>query len=940
MAESRAGSQGRILARLTLWIEALFARGVCCVCLLMGWLGGVAVYGYDLHVSTPPTVDMGEVLLGELNCVSCHQARPRVLARLGQRNEPVLGRDGLKWTASWLREWLEKPHATKPGTGMPDLLHGMEPAARGEAVDTLTHYLISVQSEAEVPAVGADRSRMEQGAALYHGLGCVTCHAPDERPGDMPVDVFDRARAQSVPLGKLAAKYPAAELTQFLLNPVKYRPSGRMPSFNLNEREASALATYLLREQVPGLADPNQPLQTIAGVRWEYFEGSFSGCTDMDRMTAVSTGETVELNLAMATRQSQFGVRYTGVIDVPQEGEYSFWLLSDDGSVLDINGVRLIDNDGDHGEVEKLGTINLKKGPQSFDLRFYQNGGGYAFKISWAGPGIERQPIPSAVLKRYGQPMLPVGFASFAVDPVKAVKGREWFGRLRCAACHKLSDPSGPVIPMTLPAGLGSLKGKSQAGCLADVVPAGAPKYALTAGQRAALRKTVEGADALAQPLSPRDQVSMTMTRLNCYACHDRDGVGGPEASGRSGWLSVMGDADLGEEGRIPPHLTGVGGKLRVEWIEEVLTQGSKVRPYMRTRMPVFGVAHTGALPGQLSAADLAPDALPEPVTTARDAKYGHLLVGRDGLSCVSCHTFGTHGSLGIPGLALDTMQKRLRWDWFRRYLPDPAALRPGTRMPSFWPEGVAVNDEILEGDTDAQIRSIWAWMGEGIRADVPAGMIRGRRELLPDSEPLIYRNFIEGAGPRAIGVGYPERAHLAWDAGQLRLALMWQGAFIDSARHATDRGVGFEPPLGDSVLKFPAGPSVAILADPAAPWPTTADKSLGYRFKGYSLGDDRRPTFYFEVGGSFVTDRYVPNVDGVDVSFTRTIEVRGVAGRVLWLRVATGDVESMEDGTYQVNGRLSVGLTGATGVVVGNELRVPLVLDGGVARVEVQMMW
>ena len=59
----------------------------------------------------------------------------------------------------------------------------------------------------------------------------------------------------------------------------------------------------------------------------------------------------------------------------------------------------------------------------------------------------------------------------------------------------------------------------------------------------------------------------------------------------------------------------------------------------------------------------------------------GRTLVGRDGLSCIACHTFTTYGSMGIPALALDSMGSRLEWDWFRRYLPDPAALRR-TRVP------------------------------------------------------------------------------------------------------------------------------------------------------------------------------------------------------------------------------------------------------------------
>ena len=68
-------------------------------------------------------------------------------------------------------------------------------------------------------------------------------------------------------------------------------------------------------------------------------------------------------------------------------------------------------------------------------------------------------------------------------------------------------------------------------------------------------------------------------------------------------------------------------------------------------------------------------------------------------------------------------------------------------------------------------------------------------------------------AGSRAIGVGYPEKANLAFDANDVRLAMIWQGAFIDAARHRTGRGVGFEKPLGGNVVKLPAGPEFAHLS-------------------------------------------------------------------------------------------------------------------------------
>ena len=59
----------------------------------------------------------------------------------------------------------------------------------------------------------------------------------------------------------------------------------------------------------------------------------------------------------------------------------------------------------------------------------------------------------------------------------------------------------------------------------------------------------------------------------------------------------------------------------------------------------------------------------------------------------------------------LTVMNKRLRFDWLSRYLLDPTSLRPGTRMPSFWPQGKSTKPDVLDGDTTKQIAAIYRYL-------------------------------------------------------------------------------------------------------------------------------------------------------------------------------------------------------------------------------------
>ena len=126
----------------------------------------------------------------------------------------------------------------------------------------------------------------------------------------------------------------------------------------------------------------------------------------------------------------------------------------------------------------------------------------------------------------------------------------------------------------------------------------------------------------------------------------------------------------------------------------------------------------------------------------------------------ISCRNFSIKRMRARkPAVDLATAGERLKWDWFRRYLLDPQSLRPGTRMPAFWPNGVAANHDILDGDPEKQIFAIWAYLARKNFTDLPNGLVQGKQEIVADKEAVIYRNFIAGAGSRAIGVGYP--AHI-----------------------------------------------------------------------------------------------------------------------------------------------------------------------------------
>ena len=417
---------------------------------------------------------------------------------------------------------------------------------------------------------------------------------------------------------------------------------------------------------------------------------------------------------------------------------------------------------------------------------------------------------------------------SVAADKALAIAGRKAVIAAQCAACHDL-----PKDAATKPVALK----KADGGCL-DADHAKGPRYALSAAQRAALKLFLAKKDEAA---SPKLVADLTLQALNCVSCHERDGLGGPDAARKP---YFQGDHNLGDTGRYPPPLTGVGAKLRPEWLAKVLAGENRVRPYLKTKMPQYGAA-TAELGKLLGVADAR---APLKFEGGDDTAGRKLLGTQGGAGCITCHRWGDRPSLGIQGPDISNIAARLQEGWLREYLINPAGYRPGTLMPSFWPGGKSFNPTILGGDTDKQIAAIYKF-AESANGE-PEGFPQNRNgefEIVPKDRPVVQRAFLDGVGVRAILVGFPTGVHLAYDGDKGGPGLAWKGRFFDAYLTWFSRFPTFEKPIGEQVVA----------------WPKPAGRFLGYR-----LDAKGNPTFLNEQVGVKVEETY----EGIEGGLRRTV--------------------------------------------------------------------
>jgi hypothetical protein len=104
-------------------------------------------------------------------------------------------------------------------------------------------------------------------------------------------------------------------------------------------------------------------------------------------------------------RLEWFAIDYKGRFWAEKPGEYGFWLTSDDGSNLYIDGELVVDNDGVHATQEHTGSVNLSHGAHDIRVTYLQGPGAYvALVLKVALPGEEMRIFNTDELKPPANP--------------------------------------------------------------------------------------------------------------------------------------------------------------------------------------------------------------------------------------------------------------------------------------------------------------------------------------------------------------------------------------------------------------------------------------------------------------------------------------------------------------------------------------------------------
>ena len=164
----------------------------------------------------------------------------------------------------------------------------------------------------------------------------------------------------------------------------------------VDKRSSSTTTVFLEKAEFEQSVKPDI---VETGIYFNYYIGEFQKVKDFKNRETQKSGVITNISTTHRDREQNFAFDFKGYIEVPTDGLYTFYLSSNDGSLLNINGKLLVDNDGLHNaHIEKSKEIALEKGLHDISVKYFQGGGSHQLHVNWKGPGFEKTKIPARVL--------------------------------------------------------------------------------------------------------------------------------------------------------------------------------------------------------------------------------------------------------------------------------------------------------------------------------------------------------------------------------------------------------------------------------------------------------------------------------------------------------------------------------------------------------------
>jgi len=296
-------------------------------------------------------------------------------------------------------------------------------------------------------------------------------------------------------------------------------------------------------------------------------------------------------------------------------------------------------------------------------------------------------------------------------------RGEALVKALNCGSCH----PGLPMAEKAVAPALDAVFAKdwTASGCVAPAAKRGkAPVLNLDDNERLALVAFSKAGSAPLTRDTPAEYVRREITAQRCTACHAIDTKPALLDDVHNESRSLVADVKHLEErvAQDRPRFTFLGEMLHASYIESTLqgTAEPNPRPWLLMRMPAFHSKAQALAEGFARLHGIEPGKPGEVKVDPANAEIGKKLLSAEGFGCVTCHAIGDAHSTAafeVEGVNLALLKTRVRDEYFFRWMDNPPAVTPGTKMPRYAEGNQSQRTDVLEGDARKQYEAIWQYL-------------------------------------------------------------------------------------------------------------------------------------------------------------------------------------------------------------------------------------
>ena len=164
---------------------------------------------------------------------------------------------------------------------------------------------------------------------------------------------------------------------------------GALPNYTFSDLSTPHTIQFLFTHKAVALKDITKV------INYKYYEGAWGSLPDFSKQTVVKTGTLTYLSLNVPGRiGDNFGIQFTGYLNAPADGEYTFYLTADDGSRLYIDGVPIVSS---QCEPQKTGKIRLRAGYHPFRIDYFEAQVSETLSLFWSSSNLTKRMLTGLV---------------------------------------------------------------------------------------------------------------------------------------------------------------------------------------------------------------------------------------------------------------------------------------------------------------------------------------------------------------------------------------------------------------------------------------------------------------------------------------------------------------------------------------------------------------